>query len=249
MVFENLLNPVLGPLLKLPSLLAIIILSFLISLIITLIYKYTTNQNLMKELKDEMKEFQKQIKELRSDPQKAMEVQKKAMKTNIKYMSHSMRSTLFTFLPIIIIFGWMNAHLSYDPILPGQDFTTTVVFEKGITGQIELSVPEGLNIEGSAVKEIKDSEVKWVLNGKEGEYLLEYNFNNKKYTQEVLITKENEYKIPIKNVRDGNINMIGIEYKKNIILNLFGWKIGWLMSYILFSIIFSMLLRKIIKVY
>lgn len=251
MVFENLLNPVLGPLLKLPSLWAIALLSFLISLIITAIYKYTTNQNLMKELKEEMKEFQKQIKELRSEPQKAMEVQKKAMKTNMKYMSHSMRSTLFTFIPIIIIFGWMNAHLSFAPILPGQDFTTSVVFEKGASGEIGLSITEGLNIEGKAVKEIKDSEVKWVLNGKEGEYLLEYDFNNKKYYKEVLITEENEYKTPIKNVRDGNINMIKVDHKKNVVLKLpfFGWEMGWLMSYIIFSLIFSMGLRKIMKIY
>lgn len=249
MVFDNLLNPVLSPLLKLPILWAIVLLSFLISLIITLIYKFTTNQSLMKDLKREMKEFQKQIKELRHDPQKAMEVQKKSMQTNMKYMGHSMRSTLFTFIPIILIFGWMNSHLSFEPILPGQDFTTTVVFEKGVNGEVELSVPEGLNIEGEAVKEIKDSEVKWILKGDEGEYLLEYNFNNNKYSQEVLISEGNEYKAPIKNVRDGNIRMIRVDYKKNIVLNLFRWKIGWLGAYIIFSIIFSMLLRKMMKIY
>ena len=249
MVFDNLLNPVLGPLLKLPSLWAIVLLSFLISLIITLIYKFTTNQSLMKDLKEEMKAFQKQIKELKHDPKKAMEMQRMSMKTNMKYMGHSMRSTLFTFIPIILIFGWMTSHLSYYPILPGQDFTTTVVFEKGIDGEIELSVPDGLYIEGSVVKEIKDSEVKWVLNGEEGEYLLEYNFNDNKYTNEVLITKDREYKNPTKNVRDGNINVIKIDYKKNIVLNIFGWKLGWLGSYIILSIIFSMLLRKLMKIY
>lgn len=249
MVFENLLNPVFGPLLKLPSLWAVIILSFGISLIITLIYKYTTNQSLMKELKEEMKEFQKQIKELRHDPKKAMEVQKKAMQTNMKYMGHSMRSTLFTFLPIIIIFGWMNAHLSYAPILPWQNFTTTVIFEEGVDGKIELSVPDGINIQEDAVKEIENTNAKWVLNGREGEYLLEYVFNDKKYNKEVLVTNGKEYKTPIKNVKDGNIAIINIDNKKNIVLNLFGWKIGWLMSYIIFSLLFSILLRKIIKVY
>ena len=249
MVFENLLNPILGPLLNLPSLWAVVLLSFLISLIITLIYKFTTNQSLMKDLKEEMKAFQKQVKELKSEPEKAMEVQKKSMKTNMKYMSHSMRSTLFTFIPIILIFGWMTANLSYDPILPGQDFTTTVVFGKGVSGEIGLNAPEGLNIEGSTVKEVKDNEVKWVLNGKEGEYLLEYEFNNKRYNKEVLIAEGNKYKNPIKDVKDGNIEMIKIDNKKNIVLNLFGWKIGWLGTYIIFSLIFSIGLRKIIKVY
>ncbi len=249
MVFDNLLNPVLIPLLKLPILWAVVILSFMISLIITLVYKFTTNQSLMKDLKAEMKEFQKQIKELKHDPKKAMEVQKRSMKINMKYMSHSMKSTLFTFLPIILIFGWMNGHLAYAPILPDQDFTTTVIFEKNAEGEIALSVPEGLFIEGGSVKEVKDGEIKWVLKGDAGEYLLEYDFNNQKYNKEVLISTEFEYKEPIKSVRDGNINMIKIDNEKNIVLNLGFWKIGWLGTYIILSLVFSILLRKWMKVY
>ena len=76
MVFENFLNPILGPLLNLPTLWAVIILSFLISLIITVVYKYTTNQDLMKQLKGEMKEFQREVKELKKEPDRAMTVQK-----------------------------------------------------------------------------------------------------------------------------------------------------------------------------
>ncbi|MBR9706348.1 DUF106 domain-containing protein [Candidatus Pacearchaeota archaeon] len=248
MVFDNLLNPVLGPLLKLPSLLAVFILSFGISLIITLIYKFATNQSLMKDLKDEMKAFQNQIKELRSEPQKAMEVQKKAMKTNMKYMSHSMKSTLFTFIPIIIIFGWMNTHLAFDPIMPGQDFTTSVYFEEGADGEISLNALEGIFLQSDAHKKV-EGEVSWILNGEEGEYLIEYEFNGNKYFKEVLITTENEYRTPVKSVKDGNINRIEIKHDKNIVLNLFGWKLGWLGTYIILSIIFSMVLRKMMKIY
>jgi len=102
MVFENILDPIFSPLLNLPTLWAVIILAFFISLIITLIYKYVTDQNLMKQLKEEMKEFQKQIKELKKEPEKAMQVQKQSMKTNMKYMTLSMKSTLWSFIPIIL---------------------------------------------------------------------------------------------------------------------------------------------------
>ncbi len=249
MVFENILNPIFNPLLNLPTIWAIILLSFLISLIITIIYKYATDQNLMKQLKEEMKEFQKQIKELRKEPEKAMQVQKRSMQTNMKYMMHSMKSTLYSFIPIIIIFSWMNANFAYEPILPGQDFTTTVSFVENVNGQIELSVPEGLTINGDKTKEVKDGEVKWVLNGNEGEYLLEYVFDGKKYRKEVLITKENRYKEPVKRIKGDIVKSIGIEHKPKKVLNIFRWKIGWLGTYIIFSILFSMIIRKVIKVY
>ncbi len=249
MVFENLLNPVFDPLLNLPTLLAVVILSFFISLVITVVYKFTTNQNLMKDLKEEMKEFQKEVKELKKEPEKAMQVQKKAMQTNMKYMMHSMKSTLYSIIPIIIIFSWMNANFAYEPILEGKDFTTAVIFDEGVDGTIELSVPQGIAVDGDKIKEIKDGKVKWVLSGESGEYLLEYIVDGKKYYKEVIITEKNRYKEPIKMINDGVVKSIQIEHKEKKLINLFGWKIGWLGAYIIFSIIFSMLVRKVIKVY
>tara|TARA_Y100000310_G_scaffold342247_1_gene444596 strand:- start:14751 stop:15497 length:747 start_codon:yes stop_codon:yes gene_type:complete len=248
MGFENILDPIFSPLLNLPTLWAVIILSFLISLVITVVYKYTTNQDLMKRLKEEMKEFQREVKELKKEPDKAMAVQKRAMQTNMKYMMQSMKSTLYSILPIIIIFSWMSANFAYDPITAGKDFTTTVTFDKNVKGAIELSVPEGIIVDGSEIKEIKDGQVKWILNGENGEYLLEYIFDGEKYNKEVLIS-ENKYKEPIKRVNDGVVKTIEIEHEPKKLLNLFGWKIGWLGSYIIFSILFSIIIRKIIKVY
>lgn len=250
MVFEHLLDSVFAPLLNLPTLLAVLILSFLISLLVTVVYKFTTDQNLMRDLKQEMKDFQKQIKELRNEPQKAMEVQKKSMQTNLKYMSHSMKSTLYSILPIIIIFSWMNANFAYEPILPGQEFTTAVYFEKGYNGNIELSAPKGIAISGNATKEVSDGVVKWVLKGEEGEYLLEYIYGGKTQTKEVLISK-NKYIEPIKNVNDGLIKNIEVEQKEKKVLKLhiFGWELGWLWTYIIFSVISSIIIRKVIKVY
>ncbi|MAE42836.1 hypothetical protein CMO93_03620 [Candidatus Woesearchaeota archaeon] len=246
MVFENVLNPIFSPLLNLPTLWAVILLSFIVSLIITIIYKYSTDQDLMKQLKQEMKAFQKQIKELKKEPEKAMQVQKEAMKTNMKYMTQSMKSTLYSFIPIILIFGWMNANFAYAPILPNQEFTTTVTFQDNVDGKIELSVPEGIAINGPAKKEIKDRETKWLLSGERGEYLLEYIFNGKKYNKELLIA-EKQYKPPLETVKDGTIKSISIDHSKRIVLPFLNW--GWLGTYIIFSIAFSIIVRKIIKVY
>lgn len=178
-----------------------------------------------------------------------MQVQKQSMQTNMKYMMHSMKSTLYSIIPIIVIFSWMNANFAFEPIVPGQEFTTTVIVGKNFDDQIELSVPYGITISGDVIKEVKDSEVKWILSGEEGEYLLEYIINGNKYNKEVLITEENRYRDPIKKVNDGVVKSIEIDHKEKKLINLFGWKIGWLGTYIIFSIIFSILVRKIIKVY
>ncbi|MFC1801814.1 EMC3/TMCO1 family protein, partial [Nanoarchaeota archaeon] len=117
---EGVLNPVLDPLLNLGPFWAILIISLVISLLITLIYKLVTNQKKMKELKTEMKESQKKMKELKDQPEKVMAMQKAAMKKNLEYMKHSFKPTLITFIPIILIFGWLQGSLAFEPIMPGQ---------------------------------------------------------------------------------------------------------------------------------
>ena len=253
MAFETLLNPVLNPLLSsLGYFWTLMILVFVITMIITLIYKYTTNQSLMKDLKEELKSFQKQIKELRSQPEKAMEVQKKMMQTNSKYMMHSFKPMLFTFLPIIIFFGWMSAHLGYYPLLPGEEFSVTMDFNDGVNGEVRLILPD-LEVVNGLTQTIQASQAKWVLKGENGEYQLDYNFNDNMYSNVVMSGKDRGYKLPITKIKRDGVKSITVSNKK--VQPLLGlpipWinKFGWLGTYILFSIAFSILIRKLLKVY
>ena len=249
MAYYDFLNIIFSPLLKLPILWAVILMSFTISLIIIIITKYTTDQALMKKLKEDLKDHQKQIKELRGNPAQAMQVQKKAMELNMKYMSHSLKPTLITFIPIILIFGWMSATFAYESIKPLQEFSITVNFEKNTNGKVDLIVPEAITVIGDKIKNIENNKATWNLKGIEGEYLLEVDFNGQKHQKSVLVTNSDKYIEPIKKIKDSQVKSIQINYRPRKILNLFGWKLGWLGTYIIFSIIFTMSLRKLLNVY
>lgn len=248
MAYYDFLNVVLAPLLKLPILYSVIILSFMISFIVIIITKYTTDQALMKRLKDEIKEHQAQIKQLKNEPAKAMEVQKKAMEVNMKYMTHSLKPTIITFIPIILLFGWMSSIFAYESIYPMQEFSVTAIFEKNADGNAELIAPDGVAMIGNKTKKIENDKATWELKGDEGEHILEFSYNNEKIQKSILITKSGKYTEPIKKY-DGTIKSVQINYNQKKILNLFGWKLGWLGTYIISSIIFTMALRKLLKVY
>ena len=79
MVLNNLLNPVLSPLLMLGPTWAVIVISLLIALLITFSYKWMTDQEMMKRLKGEVKEMNQQMKKLKDQPEKMMAVQKEMM--------------------------------------------------------------------------------------------------------------------------------------------------------------------------
>lgn len=246
------LNFVFGPLLLLPPFWSIVVISFVISLIIIICYKFFTNQSEMKQLKDEQKELQRQMKELKDDPSKVMDVQKQAMQTNMKYMMKGMKPTLITFIPIILIFGWLQANMAFMPIVPGQDFSMEIDFDRGVSGVVDVNVPEGITLHGNSSRTIADGKVVFSMRGEEGVYRspgVEFSINGKTYTKPVIITQGREYIQPLLTVNDDVVKSITASNDPLKVLNLFGWKLSWFWTYLILAIAFSMGLRKVLKVY
>lgn len=249
---DPVLNPVLGPLLTKSPLLLILLVSLLISVIITVAYKFLTNQEEMKRLKEQQKDFQKRMKELRQHPEEMMKVQKEAMKSNMDYMKHSLKATLITMLPIILIFSWMSGHLSFEPIYPGETYSVTATFAKVVTGEAELIPDKGTELSSETKQEISNGEVTWRMKSTEGSHDLTIKTADVEQQKKVLITKELVYEGQFASFKGSDIEKITINYNKLKPLgdlSLFGWYPGWLALYFISSIVFSLGLRKLLKVY
>ncbi len=249
---DPVLNPVLGPLLTKSPLLLIILVSLVISVIITVAYKFLTNQDEMKRLKEQQKDYQKRMKELRSNPEEMMKMQKEAMKSNMDYMKHSLKATLITMLPIILIFSWMTGHLSFEPIYPGETYSVTATFAKGVTGEGELIADDGTQLSSDAVQEVAGGEVTWRMKSTEGEHTLTVKTGETEQQKKVLITKELAYEDQVSMFKGSDLEKITINYNKLRPLedfHLYAWYPGWLAIYFISSIVFSLGLRKLLKVY
>lgn len=250
MVLDTLFNPVFLPLLRfLGPTLFVIVLSLLVSLLVTLAYKYLTNQEMMKSLKEDIKRHQEELKKHKDNPKKSMEIQKQAMSKNMTYMTSSLKPSLFTLIPLLLVFGWLNGHMSFEPLQPDKPFAVTATFVEGISGNATLVVPDEIAVLNENPQSITNGKVSWEVKGKTGEYLLEVRYGDNSFSKDVLIQEENGYKQPLKQFKDSAVKSIEVAHEKIITLNLFGWKLGWLGSYIIFSLIFSMVLRKVLKIY
>lgn len=271
-MFESILNPIFKPLLILHPFMVLFLLSLIITIFVTLIYKYTTNQKEMKQLKEDMKKHQKEMKENKHDHVKVMEIQKLAMEKNMKYMMKSFKPMLFTFIPLIIIFGWMHANIEFQPISPGEEFQVYATFTHDAQGIITLNTPDNITLIGNASKQIdsdKNNRVYWTLKGNSGKYEIEYEYKNKKYYQNIIIANkkckiingeidsnkckiEQTYLPKITKINENGLNTLEINYDKlrplgqNINIPLIN---NWLGIYIVLSLIFSSVLRKVMKVY
>ena len=61
MAWNSFLDPLMGPVMSLPNPWNLLLISFILTAIITLLYKFLTDQKMMKELKAEMKGYQKEM--------------------------------------------------------------------------------------------------------------------------------------------------------------------------------------------
>jgi len=95
---------------------SILVLSFLITLFITIITYYMTDRERMKELKDKQKALRVEIKKHRDNPQKMMELNKKMIEDMPEQLKHSFKPMLITMIPIIIIFAWLRSTFALTTI-------------------------------------------------------------------------------------------------------------------------------------
>ncbi len=101
-----LLNPTAGMLLAWNLDWGFLILVLIISLLTTVIQKYATDQEAIKTLKAEQKAMQKEVRKFKHDPQKMMGMNKEALPLMFKIMELSMKGTIFTIIPFILLFRW-----------------------------------------------------------------------------------------------------------------------------------------------
>jgi uncharacterized membrane protein (DUF106 family) len=251
----------------LPPIIALAAVSLFISLLVTTVYKFTTNQALMKLLHADMKSLRDEIKGAK-DPSNAADLNKRLMEKTMQQIMHSMKSTMITIIPIFFIFGWMNTNLAYAQVSPQQEFTTTMSFAKELTGQASI---EALTLEmlSNASQEINGKTAQWKLKGAEGKHTITYHYGNETYTRNVLVTNQWKYDDPILEkkttlfgiINTGDKNPIKHESMiSRVTINLpkihplgsftfFGWQPGWLVTYFVFTMLFTFPIRKLFKVH
>lgn len=104
----SILDPTAGFLLTWNITWGMLIIVAIISLIITIVQKYATDQETLREMKNEQKILQEEMKKFKDHPEKLMELQKKQFEFIPKTMKLSMRVLVYTGIPFILFFRWFN---------------------------------------------------------------------------------------------------------------------------------------------
>ena len=238
------LDVMFGWVLGMPLWLGILVLAFIITLIMNVVYMWATDQKEMKRLKDKLKKYQNEMKEHRDDPKKTMQLQKKAMSINGEYMKKSLKPTLYTFLPIIVVFGWMAANLAFAPVAAGAAVPLTLEMQEPARVTLEAA---GVSVAGEATKDTIEREVSWDISAAErGNYTLRFVTQDGDEAERVFRVGSRGVEETVSHEQPFDQSTIG--YPKATPFgdfSIFGYRPGWLMTYIFFSLILSLAMRKV----
>ncbi len=116
---HSILDPTIGSLLGWNLTWGMLLIVFGIAFIMTLIQKYGTDQEALREMKKEQKEVQKEMQNLKDHPEKLMEMQKKHFTEFMpKMLKLSMKPIVYTMIPIILFFRWFSDFFSETGGIP-----------------------------------------------------------------------------------------------------------------------------------
>lgn len=108
MVLDSFFNSIFGWSINIDPLFGLFIIALILTLLITIVYKLMTDQNMMKELKEELKGIRKEMKGSSQDPDRIKELNKLSMEKSLKQMKHSMKPTIITMLPLLLAYAWIR---------------------------------------------------------------------------------------------------------------------------------------------
>ncbi len=108
-------DPSLGALLNWDVTIGLLIITAILNLITTLLHKHVTDQDLLKQIKEEQKLVNEEMKLYKSNPEKTMELSKKSMELAFKTFPITMRPVVYTAIPFILLIRWFGDYFKENP--------------------------------------------------------------------------------------------------------------------------------------
>lgn len=114
MVFYGALDFLFGWAIRYDPVFALAFVTFLATLFVTLAYKYFTDQQLLKSLREDMDNLRKEAKSYGNDLGKLKSHNGKVWEKQLEMMKQNFKPMLLTLVPFFILFAWLR--ITYEAL-------------------------------------------------------------------------------------------------------------------------------------
>jgi uncharacterized membrane protein (DUF106 family) len=252
-----------------------IIISFLTALLMLFVFRFTSNQEGIRLVKNKIKAHLLELRLFKDSLSLSFKAQGNILRYNLKYISYSTKPLLVMIIPLILILIQLNIWFGYEALTPGQETILKVKLEEGhspLDISLSLEPSSGFDIQTLPLRIEEEMEISWRLQaGEKGVHDLALIINGQRLIKKLAVAQKPLSKISPLKVRRNFINelmnpgespfsrelpikTIEVKYPAKDI-SLFGWSIPWLLGippwlvvYFVLSIILGFILKGIFKV-
>ncbi|MGB9765643.1 MAG: hypothetical protein ACPLZD_09870 [Candidatus Saccharicenans sp.] len=243
-------------------------LSFLTALLVLFIYKKTSNQAAISQVKNQLKAHLLEMRLFQNDYRTILTTQKELLLANARYLILNLKPLLIMIIPVFLLLAQMNLWFNYRPVEPGETLLLKVRFINQMEVDrlnLNLEVPPEVTIDSPVLRIIDENEADWRLKieGQSSQPLVIV-VDGERYLKDIVIDGKSRQRIsPRRDRRNlwlellypGEKPLPANSYIKEIELNyplqrldFLGIKIHWLVAYFLLSLIIGFALKKPLKV-
>lgn len=225
-----------------------IVISFLTGLLVLVVYRYASNQEGIKRVKNKFKAHLLEIRLFKDSLLNTFKAQGSLFMCSFKYMSYGLKPALVMIIPFILIFMQLIFWFGFQSLSLGETAILKVKLPEDMSlFNIDISVEpsSGILIDTPPLRIEEEREINWRLRAKEkGLHDLIIKVNNQKIIKKVSVEEKPLTKIsPIKVQRnfwdelmnpmeapigrDIPVKSVEISYPPKY-MNFFGWNIHWI---------------------
>ncbi len=234
-----------------------IVVSLLTALLMLWVYKYSSNQEGIKKVKDKIKAHLLELRLYKDNFQVTLQAQKKILGYNAKYMFYALKPMLVMMIPIVLILIQLDLWFGCRPLKPGESALLKVTMEQSpLQSDLTVQPSPGIQIETPALRMEDEKEIDWRVKGlQEGLHALTFKVDNQSFTKQVVVSANPFAKVSTARVRNQfldrlidpgepaipqnvPVTKVEIAYAPHD-LNFFGYAINWLIAFFILSIIFG----------
>lgn len=267
-LFGKIFEAIFFPFHSLSPWVGMIFISFLTGLFMLFVFRYTSNQQGIRKVKNRIKAHLLELRLFKDSFATSLKAQGNILRCNLRYIGFSARPMLVMIIPIVLIIIHLNLWFGFQSLSLGDEAILKVTLKEGYDPlEISYSVESssGFEVETPPLRIEEEREINWRLRAMErGIHDIFLVSDGNKLHKRIAIGQKLLSKITPVKVRknffvqilnpgeaplpsDSPLESIKVQYPSKS-MNLFGWGIHWLIVYFVLAIVFGFAFKGVFKV-
>jgi hypothetical protein len=244
--------------------LAMIVVSAVTSVVVLIVYKYTSNQKSMLRVKDRLKASFLAFSLYKDSLRVILLSSLRILRDNFHYMALNVVPLLVMIGPVLVVMVQLEGWYGHRPLRPGEEALVKAQVDGRLIEQgVSLEVPGNMEITAPPVRMASEDEVCWRVKAlEEGHQAITLRLGETRVDKDVPVgtgTQRISMKRHAGGFLDGffhpgekriaaaGVQAISVSFAGDE-MSVFGWHVHWIWVFLVLTLVFALALRDFFKV-